>query len=387
MSMDDMIGLSVNATMALDPAALAGVETPCYIFDPSVVMSTYSELRAALGTPLIVSLKANPNLDLFVRCAHVFTDGVELASQGELDLIVGRTSAPKFVNTPALDPLLARAAIASRATLVLDNLHQVDIVLGIAANTSSPMRVALRVNASAVAGEVLGRAHMDHFGMDQDALGVAIGRLGDAGIELRGLHVFAGSYTFETCSTALCEKATELVDRVNGRLTKPLEFINLGGGFADDWRNDDERFASYRRIVAKLQDRLTVLHESGRAIFARGGTFAVRVLAVKRLNKRDIVICDGGLAHCFMLAQTEKMLKRLRQPRILPLGNEAPIPVREPALVVGNSCNRADVIGELHDGNLPYPGDLLLFDGCGSYHTYTPVNFLHLKAPRRYLVS
>src|SRR5687768_16285156 len=112
-----------NAIAAWQPSIeqLEQAESPCYLFDPATVAATYSSLRATLGTPLMVSFKANPSIDLFVRCAHAFGDGIELASQGELNLVAGRTSAPKFVNTPALDLGLMRAAVAARATLVLDN--------------------------------------------------------------------------------------------------------------------------------------------------------------------------------------------------------------------------------------------------------------------------
>jgi diaminopimelate decarboxylase len=89
-----------------------------------------------------------------------------------------------------------------------------------------------------------------------------------------------------------------------------------------------------------------------------------------------------------MLAQTEKVLKKLRRPRIMHLGDEPVTTVAEPIVFVGNSCNRADVIGELPGGGpLPRIGDLVLFDRCGAYHTYTPTNFLQLKSPRFYLVS
>jgi diaminopimelate decarboxylase len=366
---------------------MAQAATPCFIFDPAVVISTYSRLRAALATPLIVSLKANPSIDLFVRCAHAFTDGVELASQGELDLVIGRTAAPKFVNTPGMDLALMKAALASRATLVLDNLDQVDMLTSLDVRAATPLRVALRVNAASVAEAAIGRAHLDHFGMDVEALLLAADRLTRAAVEVRGLHVFAGSYTFESCSSALADNADALITHVEQHLPKPIEFINLGGGIADDWDESSPKFADYRRRIARLQVRLTVMHESGRALFSRGGTFATRVLAVKKLDRRHIVVCDGGLAHCFMLAQTEKVLKRLRQPVLLQEGEGSRLATDAPISFVGNSCNRADVIGEMRGGMLPRIGDVVLFDGCGAYHTYSPTNFLSLKPAQCYLVS
>ena len=75
---------------------LLNLKTPCYVLDPTVVMARYADLRERLGTPLIVSLKANPNLDLLIRCGHAFIDGVELASQGELDICRGSHQCPQI---------------------------------------------------------------------------------------------------------------------------------------------------------------------------------------------------------------------------------------------------------------------------------------------------
>lgn len=38
---------------------LLNLKTPCYVLDPTVVQARYADLRERLGTPLIVSLKAN----------------------------------------------------------------------------------------------------------------------------------------------------------------------------------------------------------------------------------------------------------------------------------------------------------------------------------------
>jgi len=142
---------------------LAALDTPCYIFDQSRVERDYTDLKQALGTPLIVSLKANPNLDLLIRSFHAFADGVELASQRELDLVVGR-AIPKFVNTPALSAGFLRAALAARATLVLDNLCQVDLLIAQAGGRAVPP-VMLRLNAAEIVATLRERGFGDHFGM------------------------------------------------------------------------------------------------------------------------------------------------------------------------------------------------------------------------------
>jgi diaminopimelate decarboxylase len=89
------------------------------------------------------------------------------------------------------------------------------------------------------------------------------------------------------------------------------------------------------------------------------------------------------------LAQTERVIKRLRRPAVVPMHeiSAAPQTLSGQVRVVGNSCSRADVVGELDSPVTVRPGDRLIFAGCGAYTTYSPTGFLNLKAPTLYLVS
>ena len=99
------------------------IETPCYLYSVSQVAENFSQLKSALGTELIYSMKANNNIDLLMRCAHHLTGGIEIASIGELNLVAGGTS-EKYINNPSADKKFLRAAVASRSTIIIDNLTQ-----------------------------------------------------------------------------------------------------------------------------------------------------------------------------------------------------------------------------------------------------------------------
>jgi diaminopimelate decarboxylase len=370
------------------PGELAKLNTPCYVFDPAAVASDYSDLKRALGTPLVVSLKANPTADLFVRCAHTFVDGIELASQGELNVVVGRSPIPKFINTPAMDQTLMRAGMASRATLILDSLFQVEM-LATLSQKARPLPVMLRLNAASLVGNVAQLGGGDHFGMDVSEAMQAIVRLRATGVSVRGLHVFAGSHSFKVWSPLIRTAIEQLLPAVEAAAGAPLELVNVGGGFPEDWRAQPALFDEYRRSLNRLSSRVKVYHESGRGVFNGCGHFVTKVIAVKSVNGSRVVICDGGIAQCFMLAQTERVIKRLRRPAVVPMGelSAAPRALSGPVRVVGNSCNRADVVGELDSSVSVRPGDRLIFGGCGAYTTYSPTGFLNLKAPTLYLVS
>lgn len=375
-----------------DPAVLAALETPCYVFDPATVAEDLDELRQCLGTPVVVSVKACPVLDLLVRCNPHFTDGIEIASLGELNLTIGRMSVPRFVNTPAMDDTLIAAALACRATLVADSPQQVRAIESAwarpAMQNRPPEGIVLRVNAASLLGKRGPSA--DHFGMDLPTLHRELDRLSgdEASLQVVGLHVFAGSHSFATSGPDIVQHLADLVGQLRKHPAAPLELALIGAGLGADWRDADIDFAAYRTSLRDLQGQVRVLHEAGRSVFSRAGTFATRVVAVKELNGDPVVVCDGGMAHCFALAQTEQFVKRWREPILVKAkGPTADDRLVRSHTVVGNSCNRADVIGRLSSAQAVEPGDLLLFGHCGAYHSYSPTGFLNLRPARRFIAS
>jgi diaminopimelate decarboxylase len=375
--------LADGALRKLDAGAISALETPCYVFDPEAVMEDHARLRAELGTPLVVSMKANPVLDLLVRCNEAFADGIEIASLGELNTTVGRVTMPRFVNTPALDSQLVAAALACKATVIADSPRQVALVREAARKARGPVRLGLRLNAAALLGP--GTRHVDHFGMDAAALWSTLDELADGPLKVAGLHVFAGSNTFAECGLPIARALDSLLSDVVRHPGAALEFANLGGGFPANWRDAGLDFTAYRGALDVLRRHgVALLHEAGRAVFSRGGAFATRVVGLKTLGERRVAVCDGGLAQCFALAQTESFVKRPRVPARIALGAASEATAGSIDLV-GSSCSRDDRIGRI-EGEIA-AGDLLVFDHCGAYSTYSPTAFLNLRSAQRYIAS
>ena len=365
--------------------ALRELQTPCYLYDPKRLTQDYADLKRALGTALIVSVKANPNLDLLGACMHAFGDGIEFASHGELDLL-GHHAVPKFINTPGMSRDFLVAALDAQATLVLDNLEQVAMAIAEAGRRSA-LPMMLRLNPGELVPELNKKGLGDRFGMSIADLIEAGLRLRSAGLPVGGIHVFIGSFLFAQHALRIAERIGGVLGEIERSLGQRLEFVNLGGGVPPNWRILNLNFREYRDALAPLRDGRVLAHEAGRAIFAGCGAFVTRVISTKRLSGNHVVACDGGIVHSFALAQTELMLRLLRIPMPVYADEGPRSPVSEPIILVGNSCNNADRIGRLEPGALlPEPGDYCVFDAMGAYFaTYTLRGFLCIPPAHVYV--
>lgn len=358
------------------------VVTPAYIYSVEQVVENYNDLKAALGTPLIVSIKANHCAELLARTAFSFDDGCEFASLGELRLRAG-TRNKVYVNTPVYSKKLIEVASRYDAVFIIDHIAQLDVLGEFAAKGAFKCPVLLRINLDAAKGGVA--SSRDHFGMDTPGVFAAAHKALELGIEVAGLHVFCGSNGFVERSSNCIEVVEALFDEVSQVLGYPLTLINLGGGITTDWRERNIDFATYRQRIASLCARATVVHESGRAIFGSAGYFLAEVVSVKHVGDKHYLVCDGGIAQNFLLAHTEHVIRRHAAPTVLikRFTNQP-----KDYLLVGSSCNRDDVIGELknclHDIQA---GDRVMFRNCGAYNAlYTMNKFLALPQSCEYIV-
>ena len=358
------------------------VSTPCYVYSVSSVIENYQRLKKALGTKLVFSFKANSNLDLVVRCGHIFEDGIEIASLGELNSLASG-DAPRYINNPSADKNFIRAAIASKATLIIDNLDQLELISEFV--DKRPIQpVVLRLN-HCVINEFSGKKNIrpNHFGMDWETASKAIERINSLQLELKGFHLFSGSYNFNRWALETAQAALQVTAKMEKVYGKPISYVNLGGGFDNQWRTQSFDFEQYRALLTEFPDHITLAHESGRGIVGSAGYFLTKVRYLKSIDGQKYAVCDGGMAQNFLLAQTERPLKKYQSPIVL---NRQTQTVDKSTLLVGTSCNKDDVIGRC-DAVLQV-GDILAFDQCGAYNaSYTVSPFLTLPSAKTYLME
>ncbi len=365
------------------------LETPAYLFDPEILMSNFRTLKEKLGTQLILSVKANPCPDLLLRTSHVITDGYEVASLKELNLVANQGKGTKYVNNPSMGLPLIRAAVASKSTLIIDNIHQVELLTKLT-NVHSIKPLIIRLNAS-----ILKRFNADHpkirhdhFGVDWDALPSLIARIHSLGIEVKGFHLFKGSHSFTSTALATLVSIKNAIPELERVLGYSLKYFNLGGGFGPEWQQSKFDFTGYNEALKTLPAYIELAHESGRGLVSTAGKFIVRVLSTKILNDQLIAICDGGIGQNFLLCKTESALRKYQPPLLLKISSNNSNAISQfPITYVGTSCSQDDIIARVPEGGqLPEAGDICLFDNCGAYcHTYTMPNFLGLGEANIYI--
>lgn len=369
---------------------LNNLETPCYIFNSDQLQNNYTRLKTVLGTQLVVSVKANPCPELFLRASHVMQDGYEVASLKELNLVVGKANGKKYVNNPSMGIALLRAAAGARATIILDNLAQIDLLKSIL-ETRPVQPVILRLNNSVL--NTFFPKHTPlrptHFGMDWETLPIAIRSLQASNIKIDGFHFFKGSNNFVTTALDTLEAVKNFIPEAEKLLQHSIHFLNLGGGFSQNWENELFDFSAYRNAIHKLPNHIKIAHESGRGIFSSAGKFIVKVLSTKILNQKLIAICDGGIAQNFLLCRTESPIKQYQQPKLW-RNSKTPLRISSlPVMYAGTTCSHDDIISKSPAGSVsPEKGDFCIFDNCGAYNsTYTVTNFLGLNEPSLYIGS
>ncbi|WP_299945153.1 PLP-dependent decarboxylase [uncultured Microbulbifer sp.] len=362
--------------------------TPCYVYSIEDVANNYKKLKGDLGTSLIYSLKANSCLDLILRCGHIFEDGVEIASIGELNLLP-RGQVFRYINNPSADKKFLRSAVSSNSVLVVDNLSQLGLIKEVQVKRSiNPL--VLRLNHSILDkfGVIPGRVRSDHFGLSWGDALAALDICKKNHLTVAGFHIFRGSYSFIKLANITAQAALHITKSFESALGYPIAFVNLGGGIESHWQNQKFEFSRYRSLLSEFPSYIQIAHESGRAIMETAGYFVTKVRYVKWINKTQYGICDGGMAQNFLLAKTEQTFRRLQEPIIVRKGIVVDSgDTANCGYLVGTSCNRDDVIGKVMGKEIE-PEDLAIFCNCGAYNaSYTLAHFLRLPPAKSYLME
>jgi diaminopimelate decarboxylase len=257
---------------------LAEHGSPLNVLDAAPLGRNADELRLvaeAHGVELAVffARKANKALT-FVDEARRLGLGIDVASRRELEqVLAGGVLASAVVVTAAVKPrALLELAVASGATLVLDNEDELTLLAEIARASAQRTPVAFRL-APLLAGRTPSR-----FGLAPAEILRLVERDWPAdSLALDGVHFHLDGYAARERVIAL-EQSIELVDALRARGHRPT-FIDMGGGVPMSYLDEAEEWHRFWRAhrAAVLGERAPLTFDGhGLGLAAHAGELVGR---------------------------------------------------------------------------------------------------------------
>lgn len=352
-------------------AALRAASRPvcAYVYDTGRLRERARTVRAALpaGARLLYAVKANGHPEV-VSALCAATDGLEVASAGELVLALGAGPAHIAFGGPAKTDAELDAAVAAGATVNVESpleLRRLALV-----GAGRPVRVALRVNRRA--GVTLPGTHRmtgvpTPFGIDEAQLGeVAALAATLPGIELVGPHLHAVSNNLDAAAHVEFVRDALAWARRSGLASGS---VNVGGGFGVDYTGTRHFDLDVLRDGLRgLPDEPRLVFELGRYLAADAGWYAAEVLDLKAVQGRWFAVLRGGThhfrlpaawgySHPFEVLPTDGWRYPFARPCV------AGVPVD----AVGELCTPRDVLTRGQPVDPLRVGDVLVFGNAGAY--------------------
>jgi diaminopimelate decarboxylase len=334
-----------------------------YVYDTAALRTRAAEVKAALppSAALLYAMKANGH-PAVVQTLAAATDGIEVASGGELAVAVAAGARRIAFSGPAKTPAELAAAVAARATVNAESVLELRRLARAAAGR--PVRVALRVNRPAAAPG--GSHHMTGtatpFGIDEADLGDAVAAAADLGVVGFHLHAVSNSLDAPEYAGFVRDAVSWSLDAA-ARFGIDLREVNVGGGFGIDYTGDA------RFDLGALRDLpdVPLVFELGRYLAADAGWYAAEVVDLKRTHGRWFAVLRGGTHH-FRLPAAWGYSHPFT---VLPMPWDEPFDrpeVRDVAVdAVGALCTPRDVLTRAQPVTELRVGDVLVFARTGAY--------------------
>ncbi len=398
-----------NGYLSIDGQPLSArlPQTPAYLYSRRCLDTAVASLRSALPDSIGIhyAIKANPFPPL-VRHLASLVDGFDCASLDEMKLATGISEPMQKLSIagPAKSRDEHRYAIDAGITINAESVSELERIMTVARTTGGRARVALRVNPPfSLKGSGM---HMGGgarpFGIDSEAIPSLLDQrdtLAEVGINLVGLHLFAGSQSLDAeAIVATLESWTGLLHEWQQTTGfTPAELI-IGPGLGVAYHPGDRPLDLDRLApaFARLDERLAVLGrrgdtpidtrlEMGRFLVAGAGIYLARVVDRKISRGTTYLVCDGGMHHHLALSGNLGAVLRRNWPVIAidRLDDET----NETVDIAGPLCTPLDVLGK----GQPLPalsrGDWLGVLQSGAYGaSASPAGFLSRAPVTEYLI-
>jgi diaminopimelate decarboxylase len=358
--------------------------TPLYLFDELALRNKCAEFKREFGqryadTTVLYSAKAFINKAL----ARLFNEeglGLDVVSAGEISIVRSAGFPLDRVYFPGNNKSAEELKLALEwgvGCIVVDNLHELDLVGKIAGERGDSTNILLRLSPGVEphTHRYIITGNLDSkFGLPmahaEEALTTAMAM---PQLNLRGLHFHIGSQIaeFEPYQQAI-EIILGFAAEMKAKRDFELKELSIGGGFAVQYTLDSPapHISAYAQAVTDGVidgcqkyglDRPRLIIEPGRSMVAQAGVALYTVGVVKDIpGVRCYVSVDGGMADNIRPALYQAELEAV-------IANRMKNKMDGKFTIAGRYCESGDIL--IRDIELPQPvaGDIIALPGCGAY--------------------
>ncbi|HWE95223.1 MAG TPA: diaminopimelate decarboxylase [Tepidisphaeraceae bacterium] len=361
------------------------VGTPAYVYSKATLLHHYRQVADAfkpVNATICYSIKSCGNINL---CKALAAEGCgfDVTSGGELFRALQAGGDPKkmiYAGVGKTDDEIREALNVGIAAFNIESEEEIENIDSVAGSLGKTAVGALRINP-----DVDAKTHVktttgrkgNKFGVDIDrAEGVFEKYRNLKHLRIGGLHLHIGSPVYEIQPYVdAVTKAIALIDRLTERGHK-IEWLDLGGGFAVNYKNPDQALPvteHAKALLPLLQGKpYRIALEPGRYIVGNAGILLTRVLYRKASGSKQFVIVDAGMNDLIRPTLYESYHfiwpTKPDAANVLDARHEERNPVNgETVDVVGPICESGDFLAK--DRPLPHTrrGDLLSVFTAGAY--------------------
>ena len=382
--------------MSVDELVAEAGGTPLFVYDNNIVGGQIAALRAAMpdGLALYYSVTANPYEPLLNFIGR-YVEGFRVVSRGELEHLkraglagIGMTFAGPGKTDDELE-----AGIAAGATISVESEGEARRAIEAGERVGIQPKLAVRVNPpfSFENGHIVVGARPTPFGVDSERVPAIVEGLIEAGVDWRGLHIFAAAQCLD--DSALIEAHRAIIacaGEVAHKLDLPLPELNLGGGFDVPCFAGEQPIDVYRMATAlhetlcngpELLATTRLSLELGRWLVAECGVYLTRIVDRTTSCGETFLTVDGGGHH--LLGATGCLYERGRGNFPIAVANRFGAPAEEQVTVTGCLATPNDVFGDEVMLPAAEPGDLIAIFCAGAYGLTASPQAWESRAPAK----
>jgi diaminopimelate decarboxylase/aspartate kinase len=359
--------------------ALAGKQSPCYVYDLASVQNRARDLRGKVPSVdcWFYAIKANAHSEILAALVGEGF-GLECVSPGEL----ARASAirdARCLFTPNFAPRSEyEAALSGGIDVTIDNRHAFSRWPELFAGREIFLRLDLG----------RGRGHHDKVktGGANSKFGLALDELADVqrlaathNIRIGGLHAHLGSGILDVAHWKdVYVQLASIAEKIGS-----VHTLNIGGGLGVPARVDEDALdlADLNDALAEVKaayPQFTLWAEPGRYLVADAGVLIARVTQLKSKGDVRYVGVDVGMNSLIRPALYDAYHEIVNLSR----ADEA---ATELVHIVGPICESGDVLGSNRRLPPTQEGDVLLIAQAGAYGASMASHY-NLREPAREIV-